>query len=110
MSAHDSIFRQLLFHIFADDASLNAGHHIVLIDPFDFVHAGHVNRDDGSFLLGGHHEGLGDVGASSEGNENYVELLGSFYKLFCLFMGGYVGYVVDYSLEFSCSQEIELLD
>ena len=43
MAAHDSIFGQLLFHVFTDDASFNAGHHIIFVHPFDFVHAGHVH-------------------------------------------------------------------
>lgn len=41
---------ELFFHIFPNNSGLNTGHHIVFIDPFNFIHSGTINRNNCSFL------------------------------------------------------------
>ena len=52
MSKDDAIVLKLTLKVLPDDASLDAGHHIDLVDPLDAIHARHVKRDDHTLLLG----------------------------------------------------------
>jgi hypothetical protein len=110
MSAHDSVFGELLLHIFADNSSFNAGHHVVLVNPLDFVHPGHIHGHDGPLLMGLQHQSLSDVGSSSERNQHNVELLGSLDQELCLFVGSNIHDVIDASVKLGGSQLIKLLD
>ena len=104
------MFGEFLFHVFADDAGLDAGHHVGFINPFDFVHSCHVHRDDGSFLTCLQHERLGDVGASTERDQHDIVFLCCLDQEFSLFVGADVDYVVHAAIEFVVAELVEFLD
>lgn len=56
---------KFLFHIFANDSSLNAGHHVVFINPFNFIHSCAVDWDNGPFFALLTHETFGYVCSSA---------------------------------------------
>ena len=53
---------------------LNFGHLIVWIDPGDAIHLGHVDGNDESRFIVRTQERVGDVGASTVGNQADVVL------------------------------------
>lgn len=75
MPDHDPKFAQFLLHILSNDAGLNAGNHIALIDPLDLIHPGHIHRYNSPLLLLLTHQRFRDIGTSSEGDQHNVMLL-----------------------------------
>ena len=102
--------RQLLLHIFADDACLNASHHVVLVHPLDLVHAGHIHRNDGSLLGLSQHQGFGDIGSSSEGDQHDLVFAGHVDEMLGLLVAGDVDNVVDGAGKLGVPQHKEFLE
>lgn len=51
MSAANIVLGKLILHVFTNNASLNAGHHVALVYPLYFIHSSHVHRDNGPFFV-----------------------------------------------------------
>lgn len=109
MSDHDAVLREFLLHILADDSGLDAGDHVVLVHPLNFVHSGDVHRNYAPLLIRLAHQGFSNVSSTAEGNEHNVVLFGRLYQLLSLLVGSYVNHVVDSSRQFGVSQQKELL-
>ena len=46
-----AVFFQLGHDVPADGAGLNAGHHVLVIDPEDAIHPAHIDRNDRAFFV-----------------------------------------------------------
>lgn len=97
-------FRQLLLHIFANDTSFNACHHVIAIDPFNFVHSCHINWDNSSFLLWSEQEWLCDISATSKRYQYNIVCLCHFDKMLCLLVADYVDNIVNSSWQFRVAE------
>ena len=109
MADHDSEFGEFLLHILADDASLDAGNHVALIDPLDFVHPRHVHRHDRPLLLLLAHKGFSNVSASSEGDQDDVMLLCRLDQVLGLLVRGDIDHIINSPRQLAESQQEEFL-
>ena len=50
MSTHDAELGEFFLHIFTDYSSLDAGHHVIFINPLNFIHSSAIDRNDGSLF------------------------------------------------------------
>ena len=61
MATTDSKFGEFFLHILSNDTSFDACHHVVFINPFNFIHSGAVNRNDCSFFTLLTHQTFSDI-------------------------------------------------
>jgi hypothetical protein len=85
MATANSVLFEVTFKILASDSRLDAGKVVFFINPFNSIHACHVKRDNHTSLFFGKHEGLGNVGSSSVGDNNNVVLVGKSHNLLANF-------------------------
>ena len=110
MSTHDSKFGQLLFHIFSNNTRLDTGHHIILINPFDFIHSCHIYRGNASLLFRIKHQRLCDIGSSSKRNKNNLVLSCCLDQVLGLLVRSNIDDVVNTALKFRSTEKVELLN
>ncbi len=109
MATAYSKFGQFPFHIFANNASLNAGHHIVLINPLNFVHSGNINWHNSSLFPLIQHEGLGNIGTSPKRNEHNIIFLSHGDQMLSLRVRGNVYDIVDCAGQLAKTEHEQLL-
>ena len=97
MATHNSKLGELFLHIFTNNTGLNTSHHVVLINPLNFIHPGHIDWNNWSLLFCCQHQRLCDVGTPTKGNQNHIMLFCWCYQKLCLLMWGYIYYVVYHS-------------
>ena len=105
MSTHHSVFWQLFFHIFSDNSSFYTSHHIVFIDPSNFVHASAINRNYSTGLFCLTHKWFCDICSSSKGNENYIVAFSCSDKTLCLLMRSNVNNIINCSVKLWGSEQ-----
>lgn len=64
MSTTHPKLRQLFLHVLTNNSSFNTGHHIFLINPFYFVHSGHIYRYNCSEFFGLTHQCFSYISSS----------------------------------------------
>lgn len=109
MATDNAELTELLLEILTNNPCLHTSHHIILIDPPNFIHAGHIDRHDHPLLSDLAHQGFSDVGASSIGDEHDVVLHCLFNEVFSLLVIDDVDHEVDGPLELAASQNVHLL-
>eukprot|EP00047_Mylnosiga_fluctuans_P001242 m.219490 g.219490 ORF g.219490 m.219490 type:complete len:613 (+) comp10175_c0_seq1:214-2052(+) len=70
----DAVLGELLLQTNADDAGLEPGHHVDVVDPEDAIHLGGVERHNHAGLSLRAEHRAGDRGAASEGDQDDVVL------------------------------------
>jgi len=64
MTTTNSKLWEFFFHIFSDNSSFDASHHIVFINPFNFIHSCTVYRNNCSFLTLLAHQAFSNICSS----------------------------------------------
>lgn len=104
MSTHHSKLRKLFLKVFTNYSSFNTSHHVFLIDPFNFVHSGHINRDYHSFLISITQQSFSHIGSPTIRNKNHIKLSCLSNQELCLGMVCNENYHINCSWEFSVSE------
>ena len=105
MSTHHSVFWQLFFHIFSDNSCFYASHHIIFIDPSNFIHASTINRNDSTGLFCLTHKWFGDICSTSKGNKDNIVTFSCSNKILCLLMRCYIDNIINCSVKLWCSEQ-----
>ena len=64
VAANNSELGEFFLHVLADNTGFDTGHHVIFIDPLDFIHSGTVDWNNGSFFTFLAHETFSDVCSS----------------------------------------------
>src|SRR5690606_24650353 len=76
VTARQALLGQPRLQVGTGDAGLDAGAHVLAVDPLDGVHTAHVDGDDHALLVPGQLQGGADAGAAAVRNEADIVLGG----------------------------------
>ena len=94
MTTHYSEFRQLLLHIFANDSCFNASDHVILVNPFNFIHPGDIHWHNSPLLFRLAHEWFSDICSTSEWNKYDIVFFCCLNQIFSLLVGNNIDDVI----------------
>ena len=76
LTCAESDFLQIPLQVLSDDASFHASRQIIRVDPQDFVHLRHVQRDDHTRFGGRAKQGARHTGSTAKRNQNHIVFTG----------------------------------
>jgi len=91
VTRYNALLLELLLKVLASDSRLDAGYHVVLVNPEDPVHSAHVKRYNHSLSLDWvvlfHVESLGYICAATVRDQDDVELICKVHNRFDVLSG-----------------------